>query len=144
MLKWNLEWIQFFHKSQHWYSVSIDTQKPETQTLEGVSNLKFLHMIDIYEIVAIFQFFHNGWHLYSVDTQRTGDTNFPLVQFSKFLVGSVFPITHPRFCFNINAWLCLKHLCIVAFLHSQNWRCNFSIDLVFWIFGWFSFPHHPS
>ena len=31
--------------------------KPETQTLEGVGNLKFFHMIDIYKIVLIFQFF---------------------------------------------------------------------------------------
>ena len=38
--------------------------------------------------------------------------NFLLVQFSKFSIGSVFPITHLRFCFNIYAWLCLKHLCM--------------------------------
>ena len=56
-----------------------------------------------------FNFFHNGWHWYSINTQRTGDTNF---QFSKFSVDSVFPITHSRFHFNINAWLRLKHLCM--------------------------------
>ena len=27
---------------------------------EGVSNLKFFHVIDIYKMVVIFQFFHNG------------------------------------------------------------------------------------
>ena len=69
-------------------------------------------MIDIYEMSVIFQFSHNGWHWYSFDTQRTGDINFPLVQFSKFSVGSVFPIIHPRFCFNIYAWLHWKHLCV--------------------------------
>ena len=34
--------------------------KPETQTWGAVCNLKFLHTIDINEMVAIFQFFHNG------------------------------------------------------------------------------------
>ena len=34
--------------------------KPETQTLGGVSNWKFFHMIDIKEMAAIFYFFHNG------------------------------------------------------------------------------------
>ena len=32
---------------------------------------------------------------------ETGDANFPLIQFSKHSIGSVFPITHPRFRFNI-------------------------------------------
>ena len=31
-----------------------------------------------------------------------GDANFPLIQFSKLSIGSVFPVTHPR----------LKHLCM--------------------------------
>ena len=39
----------------------LTIRKPETQTL-GVSNLKFFHTINIYEMVAIFQFFHNGQH----------------------------------------------------------------------------------
>ena len=75
--------------------------------------------------------------------------NFPLVQFSKFSVGLIFPVTHPRFYFNINALAMLKtfmhgHLCMVTFLHSENWRRNFSVDPVFQIFHWFSFPHHVS
>ena len=51
--------------------------KLETQTL-GVSNLKIFHMIDIYKMVVIFQFFHNGQHCYfiSLNTQKTGDPNF--------------------------------------------------------------------
>ena len=38
-------------------------RKPETQTLGGGGgggNLKFFYTIDIYKMVAIFQFFHNG------------------------------------------------------------------------------------
>ena len=35
-------------------------------------------------------------------TWKTGpDANFPLIQFSEFSVGSDFPVTHPRFGFNI-------------------------------------------
>ena len=34
--------------------------KLKTQTLGGVSNWNFFCMIDIKEIAAIFQFFHNG------------------------------------------------------------------------------------
>ena len=37
----------------------LTLRKPETQTLVGVSNWKFFHMIDIKEMAAIFQFFHN-------------------------------------------------------------------------------------
>ena len=33
--------------------------KPETQTLGGVSNWKFFRTINIKEMAAIFQFFHN-------------------------------------------------------------------------------------
>ena len=34
--------------------------KPETQTLGGVSNLKFFCMIEIYDMAATFIFFHSG------------------------------------------------------------------------------------
>ena len=53
-------------------------RKPETQTLGEVGNLKFVHTINIYEMVAILQFFHSGWHWYSIciDTQKTGDPTF--------------------------------------------------------------------
>ena len=44
----------------------------------GVSNLKFFHRIDIYEMVAIFQFFHTGQCRY-----RSGMVN------SKSFVGKV-------------------------------------------------------
>ena len=32
---------------------------------------------------------------------ETGDANFLLIQFSKLSVGSVYPITHPCFRFNV-------------------------------------------
>ena len=38
----------------------LTLRKPETQTWGGVSNLKFFHTIDIKEMAAIFQLFHNG------------------------------------------------------------------------------------
>ena len=63
--------------------------------------------------------------------------------FPNFSVGSVFPVTHPRFCFNINVWLCLKHLCVVTFLHSENWRHKFSIDSVFQTFPLVQFSPSP-
>ena len=46
--------------------------------------------------------------------------NFLLVQFSEFSYGSVCPITHPRFRFNINVWLCLKHFCVVTFFCTRK------------------------
>ena len=52
--------------------------KPEIQTLEEVSNLKFFCMININEMAAILQFFQNGQHWYSVsvNTRKTRDPNF--------------------------------------------------------------------
>ena len=38
----------------------LTLRKMETQTFEGVSNLKFISTIDIYEMAIIFHFFHNG------------------------------------------------------------------------------------
>ena len=55
--------------------------KAETQTLGGLVILKFLCTIDINEMAAIFQFFHN-----SVDTQKTGDPNFGGISNLKFFV----------------------------------------------------------
>ena len=34
--------------------------KPETQTLGGINNWKFFCTIDVKEMAAIFQLFHNG------------------------------------------------------------------------------------
>ena len=41
--------------------------------------------------------------------RKTGDANF---LFSEFSIVSFFPITLPRFHFNMYAWLHLKHLCL--------------------------------
>ena len=70
----------------HWYSISVDTRKTGDRNFEGVGNWKFFRMIDIYEMVAIFWFFHNGQHWYSVsiDTQKTGNPNFEGVSNMKF------------------------------------------------------------
>ena len=78
--------FQFFHNGQHWYSISVDTQKTGVPNFGGVSNWKFFCMIDIKEMAAIFQFFHNGWHWYSVsvNTRKTGDPNFWGVSTWKF------------------------------------------------------------
>ena len=135
--------LQFFHNSQCWYSISVDTQKTGDPNFGGVSNLKFFRTINIKEKAALFQFFHNGQHWYSIETGKTGHMNFLWVQFSKFSIGSVFPITHPRFHSNIIAWLHLKHFCVVTFLHSENWRHKFSIDSVFQTFSLVQFSPSP-
>ena len=92
--------LHFFHNSQCWYSVSIDTEKTGDPNFGGwaVDYLKFLCTIDIYKMVPIFQFVYNGrcWYSISSDTQKF--LNFLLVQvFSEFSLGSVFSPTHPRF-----------------------------------------------
>ena len=104
--------FQFFIMADADIPFPLTLGKLETQTLGGFGNLKFFCMINIKEMAAIFFFFHNGRHWYFIDSGKTGDVNFLLVQFSKFSVGSVFPITHPRFCYNIHAWLPIKHLCV--------------------------------
>ena len=71
-------------------------------------------------------------------------SNFLLVQFSKFSVGSVFPITHPRFHYNINAWLCLKHFAWWPFCTQKTGDTNFPSIQFSELFCWFSFPCHPS
>ena len=125
--------FHFFHNGQHWYSISVDTQKNGDPNFGGVSNLKFFRMIDINKMVAILNFFHNGqhWYSFSLTLGKQETWIFHWFSFLIFSVDSVFPITLPRFCFNINAWLHLKHFCMVTFLHLEDWRCEFSIDSVF-------------
>ena len=48
-----------FHFHQH-----LENRRPKL--LGGIGNLKIFHTINIYERVAIFQFFHNGQTSYSV------------------------------------------------------------------------------
>ena len=39
--------------------------------------------------------------------------------FPNFSISSVFPVTLLKFHFNIYAWVCLKHFCMVTFLHLE-------------------------
>ena len=80
---------------------------------EGVSNLKFFHMINIKEMAAIFQFFHNGWWSYSIsiDTQKTRDPNFGEVGNLK--------------CFHM---INIKEMAaIFQFVHNGQWWYSISI-----------------
>ena len=80
-------------------------------------------------VSAIMKKLKNGCHFFNIDCienfqitdppqsldlqfsshQKTGDANFLFFEFS---IGLFFLITHPRFHFNIYAWLHLKHLCM--------------------------------
>ena len=60
--------------------------------------------------------------------------NFPSNQFSDLFCWFSFPRQPSRFRFNINAWLCLNHFCMVTFLHSEK-------KLETQIFHQFSFPN---
>ena len=77
--------------------------KLETQTLGGVSNWKSFRTIDIKEMAAIFQFFHNGWHLYSVsvNTWKTGDPNFGRSVIGNFSIRLILKKWQPFFNFFI-------------------------------------------
>ena len=61
---------------------------------------------------------------------ETRDANFLLIQFSELSISSVFPVTHPRFRFNI------KNIYPWKIMHGdlstlRNQRCKFSVDSVF-------------
>ena len=134
--------FQFFHNGWHWYSISIDTRKTGDPNFGGVGNWKFFHTIDIKEMAAIFQFFHNGWHWYST-LGNPEMKKFCRFSFLNFSIGSVFHVTHPRFRFNIDVWLHLKHFCVVTFLHLENGRHKFSVDSVFQTFPFVQFSPSP-
>ena len=53
MNQWKIQKKENFHL---WFS---DEKKTGDPNFGGVSNLKFFRMIDIKEMAAIFQFFHN-------------------------------------------------------------------------------------
>ena len=58
-MKWQ-SFFNFFIMANTDILFLLTLGKPETQTFGGVSNLKFFRtMIDINEMAAIFQFFHN-------------------------------------------------------------------------------------
>ena len=79
-----------------------ENQKPK---LGGVSNLKFFCKIDINKMAAIFQFFHNGQHWYSisVNTRKTGDPNFGESVIWNFSTQSILMKCQPFFNFFIRA-----------------------------------------
>ena len=77
LMKWQ-PFLNFFIMADSDIPFLSTLGKPETQTLGGVSNLKFFCMININEMAAIFQFFHNGqqWYSISVNTRKTRHPNF--------------------------------------------------------------------
>ena len=55
---WNaFLFFDFFHNGWCWYSVFLNTKKIGDPNIRGFGNLKFFCMIDVNEMVAIFQFF---------------------------------------------------------------------------------------
>ena len=68
MLKWNLGWVMRKNKpmenskKENLHLQFSDEKKTGNPNFGGVINLKIFHMIDIKEMAAIFQFFHNGQH----------------------------------------------------------------------------------
>ena len=62
---------------------------------------------------------------------KTRDANF---LFSKFSIGSFFLITHPRFHFNIYAWLHLRHLCVDIYASLAYPTSHLCVVLHFLIF----------
>ena len=139
--------FQLFHNGWCWYSISVDTQKTgDPNFLGGLVIWNF----SLWSILMKWQPFFNCFIMANADipfpsTLRKLETwILHWFSFPNFSVGSVFPITHLRFLFNIYVWLCLKHFCVVTFLHSENQRQKFSVDSVFELFYWLSFSCHPS
>ena len=79
-------------------------KKPEMQIFHWFSfpNFPFVQLSPspFLGSISMFKTFMHG-HLCMVNFLHleTRDGNFPLIQFSELSVGSVFPITHPRFHF---------------------------------------------
>ena len=79
---------------------------------QWVGNLKFVHMIDIYKMAAIFQFVHNDQHWYSISVEMQmfhwfSFLNFPFIQFS------LSPYAMPKTFMH-------GHLCMVTFCTSRK------------------------
>ena len=117
-------WVQ---KGHHWFSFLNFplVQFSPSPILGSVSTFKtFMH-----GQLCMVTFLH-------LDTR---DLNFPLLQFSELSFGSVFPVTHPRFRFNIYNIYAWTFMC-GDFSAPRYQRCKFSVDSVFRTFLWFSFP----
>ena len=104
--------FQFFHNGWCWYSISIDTQKTRDPNFGGSVIWNF----SIWSILMKWQPFFNFFIMTKADIPLTlGKLEmwiFHWFSFPNFSIGSVFPITHLRFCFNIYAWLHIKHSCM--------------------------------
>ena len=87
---------------------------------------------------AIFQFFHNGWHWYSisVDTQKTGDPYCGGISNLKFSVLSILTKWEPFSIFS--SWQIFHFR-----WHSEKRRHEFSIYSVFWTFLLVQFSPSP-
>ena len=93
-------------------------------------------------MLAIMEKLKNGCHFFNIDcTEKFQITDPPKFGspvffssenwrckfsfFSEFSIDSFSPITHPRFHFNIYAWLHLKHLCVdISGLPLQSPMCS--------------------
>ena len=165
--------FQFFHNGQHWYSISIDTQKTRDPKFVGgwvIWNFSLRSILTKWQPFFNFFIMADTDILFPSTLGKLETWIFHQFSFPTFSVGSVFPITLPRFRFNINAWLHLKHflhgnlsalrkLIETQILHRFSFP-NFSVGSVFRtpktrdtnfpsiqfceLFCWFSFPCHPS
>ena len=78
-------WLMLiFHFHQHF-------ENQRSKVWGGLSNLKIFHTIDMYEMTAIFQFFHNGWHWYSVIHWHSEKPETPTLRES--VIWNLFPIS---------------------------------------------------
>ena len=111
--------FQFFHNGQHWYSISVDTQKTGDSNFGGSVIWNFSVQLIFMKWWPFFDFFHNGQHWYS--WTFTGDELSALKSMwwlMQIFCWFSFPC-HDRFSSNIYAWLQLKHLCMMTFLYLK-------------------------
>ena len=112
--------FQFFHNGRWRYSISVDTQKTGDPNFGGSVIWNF----SVQSILTNWQPFFNFFIMANGDIPSTlGKLEtgiFHWFSFPNFSIRSVFPVTLLKFCFNIYAWLRLKHFCMVTFLHSKN------------------------
>ena len=77
----------------------------------------------------------NGCHFFDIDRKEKFQiTKLPNLIFFEFSIGLFFLITHPRFHFNIYAWLHLKHLCMDIYASLVYHSSHLCVVLHFLIF----------
>ena len=110
-----------------------ENQRPK---LWWVSNLKIFHTIDINEMAAFFQFFHNGqhWYFISISTRKTGDPNFGGSVIWNFSAWSILTKWQPFFNFFIMAQVDIPFPSTLGKLETQILErsviWNFSVRLI--------------